>query len=45
MIEEKTIKEHCRKLVEEVFINGLCECDLSGISIGHTFRSIGVNGL
>lgn len=34
MIEEKTIKEHCRKLVEEVFIDGLCECDLSGISIG-----------
>lgn len=34
MIKEKTIKENCIDMIKSTFINGLCECDLSGISVG-----------
>lgn len=31
---ESSIKDHCIELLELIFENGLCECDLSGISVG-----------
>ena len=31
---ESSIKDHCTELLELTFNNGLCECDLSGISVG-----------
>ena len=30
----ETIKEHCINILEKIFTDGLCECDLSGISVG-----------
>lgn len=34
----ETIQSHCIALVEYVFENGLCECDLSGISVGTVIK-------
>ncbi len=31
---ENSIKNHCTELLERIFNDGLCECDLSGISVG-----------
>ena len=28
------VKEQCLNILDEMFKNGLCECDLTGISIG-----------
>lgn len=31
---ESSIKDHCTELLELMFQDGPCECDLSGISVG-----------